>query len=496
MLLVGEELKIIADSDLFGESLHNAIIKLLMSESFSPQVSNLADNLKVAILLMESYLLNNNRRNLTIKIARECAERAGYAILQSAKFNEESRLLFESALISILYILYVRDQTNKFSSLTQLYSSYEDLKQTYTQDSEFPFDGVDDIEERKLFQFNNFMKIALLLVPNPKFKRKWLIEVITRVAEHRRQKGYITGSGMSNFTRRRVIIYNRESGVSNVATTSSNNSNWAALMTSLSDTSITGSDAVREILEIITDSGDLDREENLFQEKQYLIPCDNPNLQAHATEIFFPSRTPSLARIVVTSQVNEITGQTQEIFRTASISRMTNNNTKANITEGTDLDLDVDLDSLFSNFEGDDIFAELIEQAEAETSPRPEKNLSLELDCRRDTDTGMNFRSFTLSSLPPPESYFPHLSISFPNDFDLVRTLSNSSSKTLSRTLSNAGESEGEGGAAVAAASTKEEEEALDHQIFIFRGVSFMGTDSISPFKRSRSNVEDPFMFS
>jgi hypothetical protein len=155
------------------------------------------------------------------------------AVCQKVPRDSEQRLAFETALLGLLYCHVVRSRSTldpadineheaegRGASLSamvvpagkavQLYPSLESFVQDYRTVQEFV--GVEKNELRKLYQFTNFMKVALLLFPNPKFKKAHLLDLTTRASEGRRVK-YITGSGQTIDTSRRVRVYEREAGM-------------------------------------------------------------------------------------------------------------------------------------------------------------------------------------------------------------------------------------------------------------------------------------------
>lgn len=218
VLLVGEEIHKLALGNIpFGPLLYENITRLLLEESFCPTTAILSTYLKESMPEILRMLLSGSMENKLLGISRESAKFVGYPI-DGLKREDELSLAFESAVVILTYILFVRSEWFKNPSF--LYTDYDNVQKYYSQaDNEltikkgYPLKGICDIEQRKLIQFANFMKLSLTLVQNPKLMREHLIDIVTRVAEHRRPKKYTTGSGQSPFTSRRVAIYHMETGV-------------------------------------------------------------------------------------------------------------------------------------------------------------------------------------------------------------------------------------------------------------------------------------------
>ncbi len=73
------------------------------------------------------------------------------------------------------------------------------------------FTSCDDKEKSTLLKFRNIMAVAIQVLP-PKSKKAHLLDLVTRIVEGS-QVRYITGSGETLATRRRVLIYEREGNI-------------------------------------------------------------------------------------------------------------------------------------------------------------------------------------------------------------------------------------------------------------------------------------------
>lgn len=193
----------------------DSILHILLEDSFSPNVATISSYLRESIPVMFRLLKERTFENRCISIAHESASHVGYS-LDGLNREDEIRLSFESALLVLHYVIYIREEWAKNPSF--LFMDYQSVEQYYSQASldptikkGYPLDKINDMEKRRLIQFSNFMKLALTLFPKHKLKREHLIDIVTRAAEER--KRYITGTGQSSFTSRRVAIYHMETGV-------------------------------------------------------------------------------------------------------------------------------------------------------------------------------------------------------------------------------------------------------------------------------------------
>ena len=63
-----------------------------------------------------------------------------------------------------------------------------------------------------LLNFRNFMKVCTTAFPTAKFQKAHFLDIVTRLSEGHHMR-YVTGSGAKAATERRVLIYERETGI-------------------------------------------------------------------------------------------------------------------------------------------------------------------------------------------------------------------------------------------------------------------------------------------
>ncbi len=172
--------------------------------SFGPDVYADADflqKLRHALLRMSSAMTERQPTDVHIRIASSVAAE----VLGSTNFStlgkcSERRMCFEAGFI-LLYAL--RPEVQGLI--------VRDIKLLLKQYPEFEAEDVDEGELDLLLSYRNVMKIAQEVIP-PRYNKRYLLDIVTRIAEGR-NKTYVTGSGQTPATARRVLIYMRESGV-------------------------------------------------------------------------------------------------------------------------------------------------------------------------------------------------------------------------------------------------------------------------------------------
>ena len=112
--------------------------------------------------------------------------------------EDERRLIFEAAYVMTLFMMP--------SSRQYIISSIEELTGKYPS-----FVRVEEKELMTLLKYRNMMAIAILVLP-PKSKKAHLLDLVTRIVEGNDVR-YITGSGETVSTRRRVTIYETEGNI-------------------------------------------------------------------------------------------------------------------------------------------------------------------------------------------------------------------------------------------------------------------------------------------
>lgn len=179
------------------------ITTLITQVSFGPIIYNnmeLLNALNNALPLMKDEIKNRKKEDINIKIAGDVAERVGYMNTNKLKKDDEIRLVFESAFI-MLYNFMTKEENKHL-----MYEDTAKLLEHYPT-----FHDVSEAEKRLLLTFRNVMKIALMIIPAKNHKNH-LIDITARIAEGKNQK-YITGSGQTSATARRVLIYETEGDV-------------------------------------------------------------------------------------------------------------------------------------------------------------------------------------------------------------------------------------------------------------------------------------------
>lgn len=204
-LIPGEIFKEMGESgSLVGPRLFEEIVNVLLEKCFSPDVHSLRDRVLEVMPDMDALLLQSNLQTRSLKIAVD--------IGKLAKINreQESRLIYEAALIVLLYIHVLRGTPLTYPVSVGMFKSYDEIFEQYKGCKEFTTYDILEMEQRKLLSFSNIMKVALVLMPKP--KKAHLLDLVTRIAEGRQAK-YITGSGQTILTARRVQIFQTQSGI-------------------------------------------------------------------------------------------------------------------------------------------------------------------------------------------------------------------------------------------------------------------------------------------
>lgn len=135
-----------------GPELYSAIGKTLVDKCFSEDVADVVSMFYVSIPMLDSELRTVDPEYRRLKLVMDIARSVGYYDIFVSKREEERRLLFEAALVVLLY--FNRD----------LFSCpYHDIASLLIVYPEFI--SVDNEELSKLLHFTNFMCCALILLP-------------------------------------------------------------------------------------------------------------------------------------------------------------------------------------------------------------------------------------------------------------------------------------------------------------------------------------------
>lgn len=184
------------------EELYHQIAITLCNYSFSPECSTrLGPYLERAMPLLDQQLRAATHTHRKLKIAYDVAKLVGLEDISTLKRQEESKLIFESALVVLLSF------RGDILSVAQIFP-YASLKEFLAHYPEF--NGLDQDEQMRLFDFANYIKFSMVLL-NPKGKKAHLLDMVTRITEGKRAK-YVCGGGQTAPTSRRVAIYVKESG--------------------------------------------------------------------------------------------------------------------------------------------------------------------------------------------------------------------------------------------------------------------------------------------
>lgn len=172
----------------FGSGILTDDMTAILSD-FLIDVNHVMDNLPISAI--------------TIKQCLEVASSRLKHDVSRMKRTDNVRLAFETAFV----MLFMRKPEHQ-SFLSNLI--FKDLTPFFEKYPEFQTD-IDDLEISLLLTFRNVMAIAQSVIPAKKHKNQ-LLDIVTRITEGRSQK-YVTGSGQTEATSRRVLIFSREGDV-------------------------------------------------------------------------------------------------------------------------------------------------------------------------------------------------------------------------------------------------------------------------------------------
>jgi hypothetical protein len=180
------------------QELCEGIVNILVRHCFVEEGLPVA-NLRQAMPIMYAKLTNSNPDARSSSMALDAARTTGLFDIVKAKKDAEDRLVFEAAIIMLLYLR--RDIIN--------YNyPYKTIPEFMAEYPEFATETEEEIV--KLFNFANCMKVAIQLI-KPKLHKSQLLILCTRLTEGKGVK-YVTGSGQKAETKRRVQIYEHEGG--------------------------------------------------------------------------------------------------------------------------------------------------------------------------------------------------------------------------------------------------------------------------------------------
>ena len=208
-LLLGEIFESIGTkNELSIPELYQCIVDLLVEKSFSSEVSYLRDKIIDILPEIDRQLLSSSIYGRQLKIVLDVCK------LHKVNREQESRLIYEAAMIVLLYMHILRNTNMSQPPAITFYTSYSELLTVFEEQKDLHPQAatceVSENEQRRLLTFANIMKVALLLMSKP--KKAHLLDLVTRISEGRNAK-YITGSGQTAQTARRVMIFQYESGI-------------------------------------------------------------------------------------------------------------------------------------------------------------------------------------------------------------------------------------------------------------------------------------------
>lgn len=141
--------------------------------------------------------------------------KAGFAGIKGMKKFDVTKLMFEGAMIVLKYVLEIagpyEPKLEYLSTFDEIMNIFHDAG-TYSNSNlsfkghRFPLDKITEAEKTKLVLFFNFVKTCNTFFGNLNGKRKRTMALTARIAEGPEAK-YISGSGMTFATRRRVTIF-------------------------------------------------------------------------------------------------------------------------------------------------------------------------------------------------------------------------------------------------------------------------------------------------
>lgn len=135
-----------------GTRLHTAVGKALIDKCFSEEISNIVHIFYQSIPILDAELKRVDPEHRRLKLVMDIARSVGYFDIFISKREEEKRLLFEAALIVLLYF---NEDLFKIP--------YLDIASLLTAYPEFT--SADAGELTKLLCYSNFMSCALVLLP-------------------------------------------------------------------------------------------------------------------------------------------------------------------------------------------------------------------------------------------------------------------------------------------------------------------------------------------
>lgn len=167
----------------------------------------LTDNQRKGLILIALKLedIVNKQSDNEEDCINKCIEdlRCHFSNIKRAEKGRVGYYVF--ACLSLVKSIISSSYSFKYKTVTDLKSEYEPVFST----------GVDDIEFEMLWQFANWMNVLALFF-TPKKNKGIYLEVLTKITEGTHLT-YVTGSGQTKATARRVFLYESECGIVKVS---------------------------------------------------------------------------------------------------------------------------------------------------------------------------------------------------------------------------------------------------------------------------------------
>jgi hypothetical protein len=147
---------------------------------------------------MMETVKSRDRHELPAKLATDIGMKFLAPTMTKLKKENELRICLEAAFIMLIM--------SRSDNATSHVNTTEEMLEKYPE-----FSNIHDGELKILMSFRNLMVIAMQSIV-PRYNKNRLLTLVTRIVEGR-SKRYITGSGQTQSTANRVLIYERESGI-------------------------------------------------------------------------------------------------------------------------------------------------------------------------------------------------------------------------------------------------------------------------------------------
>jgi hypothetical protein len=165
--------------------------------NYQQEYALIVESLPKAIEQYHKMLENSDISKCKLRLALDIPKMFGLEV-HNLHREDDRRLVFEAAYVLCLYLM-PQGQVCLWSNTDAMLESYPS------------FNRVDEHELSILLQYRNVMSVAMLVLA-PKSKKAHLLDLVTRIVEGNDVR-YITGSGETAATRRRVAIYENEGNI-------------------------------------------------------------------------------------------------------------------------------------------------------------------------------------------------------------------------------------------------------------------------------------------